>query len=397
MPRQRMIRGKTFPSLDGIEVTDIHCFAFPKKAELTRTRLAKIFSLGGPTVNSVQRAEEQSFESLTDYSLFLNYLTKFLGCKNTTKSLLDARTRRASREGFQKYVASLFNDVRLRKICLDDGLFPESLEQLGEYVPFELFRIARIENIINKLLEQSKTRSYSDLVEKFEDELKSEVRNGAVALKSIIAYRSGLDIDPEEDERRAEQEFDDLLEGKTSLSWFGPVVPKIRNALLIRAMRKAGELGIFFEIHTGLGDTDILGSKCNPILLQSLFKDSRVRGTKVVLVHCGYPYTIEASWLARDFPNVFVELSSPHPPAFSSTICKERFFEILSMAPAERIVYGSDCFELPELHWLSAKLAKKALSETFAEMISKEMISREECYSKAKQILSGNADSLIKS
>lgn len=397
MPKQLTQRRRSFPSLDGIEVSDIHCFAFPNLAELTKTRLAKIFSLGGPTVKSVQPIEEQPFESLPDYSLFLNYLSKFLRCQPTTRSLLEARTRRASREGFQKYVASLFNDVRLRKICLDDGLFPVPLEQLGEYVSCELFRISRIENIIKKLLEQSKTKSYSDLVEKFEDELKRAVRNGAVAFKSIIAYRSGLDIDPTEDERNAEQEFDDLLQGKATLSWFGPEVPKIRNALLIRAMRKAGEFGIFFEIHTGLGDTDILGSKCNPILLQGLFKDSRVRGTKVVLVHGGYPYTAEASWLARDFPNVFVELSTPHPPAFSSTICKERFFEILSMAPAERIVYGSDCFELPELHWLSAKLAKKALSETFAEMLSKGMISKEECYSKAKQILSGNADSLIKS
>src|SRR5579864_610018 len=131
MPRQRTIRGKSFPSLDGIEVTDIHCFAFPNLADLTRTRLAKIFSLGGPTVNSVQPAEEQLFESLPDYTLFLNYLTKFLGCKAMTRSLLDARTRRASREGFQKYITALFNDVRLSKLCLDDGLFPEPLEQLG--------------------------------------------------------------------------------------------------------------------------------------------------------------------------------------------------------------------------------------------------------------------------
>ena len=397
---KKKIAARGIPNLAEVAVTDIHCFAFPNQPNVTREKLEEIFSLGGPTVSGLgsvkSETQESSFESLPDYTMFLNHLSKFLNCAPNTETIIASRNKRASKTNFRSYLASLFKSVRLGTLCLDDGLFSVPLEQLKTYAPFKLYRITRIETIIKKLLENGKTKSYSDLVDEFERALLDSIRNeSTIAFKSVIAYRSGLDIDPSEDESEAEKEFDQLLQGKAEISWFGPIVPKIRNSLLMKAIRKAGERGVFFEIHTGLGDTDILGSKCNPILLQRLFQDKRTMGTKIVLIHGGYPHTVEASWLARDFPNIFIELSTPHPPAFASTLNKQRFFEILSMAPPGRIVYGSDCFDLPECHWYSAKLAKLALSEALSEMLAKEMVNEDQCYAIGELVLSGNAKKLI--
>jgi len=233
-------------------------------------------------------------------------------------------------------------------------------------------------------------------VSSFDKQLFDLVANKkAIAFKSAIAYRSGLDVDPNDEERAAEQ-FRAMKAGRTEAAWFGPIVPKIRNALLVRAIRKAGELGVFFEIYTGLGDTDVVGAKCNPALLQELLKDERVRKTRIALLHCGYPYTVEASWLSKVFPNVFVEISTPFPLGFAQPMGKERFLNILLNAPPSRIVYGSDCFGFPEMHWMSARLAKTGLAEALEELVSKEIMDEDECYSSAELIFSRNAERLLK-
>jgi len=376
-----------------LETTDVSCFAFPREPRLTRTKLAELFSLGGPTVSSVPTEVNENFESQLGYSQFLRMISKFLGSERSTGAVVEARNERALKN-FGSYVGSLFKDVNIKGLWLDDGLFSIPIDELKEYVPCDLDRIARIEPVIGKLLQTS--GSFDELVSAFDKQLFDLVANKKViAFKSAIAYRNGLKVDPS-DEELAGEEFRAMKAGHVETSWFGPVVPKVRNALLVRAIRKAGELGVFFEIYTGLGDTDVVGTKCNPILLQELFKDKRVRGTKIVLIHSGYPFTVEASWLSRVFPNVFVEISAPFPPGFALPMGKERFMTILLTAPPSRIVYGSDCFALPEMYWMSARLAKAGLAEALEELVNREMMDEDECYSSAELIFSRNAERLIK-
>ena len=376
-----------------LETTDVNCFAFPREPRLTRAKLAEIFSLGGPTVSSVPQEVNEIFESQTGYAQFLRMVSKFLGCARSTGALIEARNERALKN-FGSYVGSLFKDVNIKGLWIDDGLYSIPIDELKEYVPCDLDRIARIEPVISKLLQSSS--SFDELVSDFDKQLFDLVANKkAIAFKSAIAYRSGLEVNPH-DEKLAGEEFRAMKAGRVENSWFGSIVPRIRNALLVRAIRKAGELGVFFEIYTGLGDTDIVGAKSNPILLQELLKDERVRHTKIVLLHGGYPYTLEASWLAKVLPNVFIEISSPFPPGFALPMGKERFLTILLTAPPSRIVYGSDCFAVPEMHWISARLAKMGLAEALDELVNREMMDEDECYSSAELIFSRNAERLMK-
>jgi predicted TIM-barrel fold metal-dependent hydrolase len=43
--------------------------------------------------------------------------------------------------------------------------------------------------------------------------------------------------------------------------------------------------------------------------------------------------------------------------------------QIFDMCPFNKVLYGSDGFVLPEIHWLGAKMAKEALASLFSRYI----------------------------
>jgi predicted TIM-barrel fold metal-dependent hydrolase len=116
----------------------------------------------------------------------------------------------------------------------------------------------------------------------------------------------------------------------------------------------------------------------------------------VVLIHGGFPNTAGAAWLANVFPNVYFELSTPLPPYFLPPLSGSRFKEVLEMVPVTRIVYGSDSHDIPEMHWLSAKLAKEALAEAMGELVEERVMDEGEVAAASRRIMSENAVSLLK-
>jgi predicted TIM-barrel fold metal-dependent hydrolase len=259
-----------------------------------------------------------------------------------------------------------------------------------KYAPAKTRRIFRIEPLIKRLLEDSK--NYNELVNEFESEAKSAVRKrGFSGFKTVIAYRTGLDISPS-DEARARASFRD---GMKDRAWFGPKVKPLRDYLVNVTAEIASKSGAFLQIHTGLGDTDILGDRCNPLLLQGFLKQERVLKTPIVLIHGGFPYTKEAAWLCSMFPNLYFELSSPFPPTFLPVLSKARFADVLEIVPTNRIVYGSDAIETPEFHWFSAKLTKQALADALGDLVTEHVMSEDEAYTTADKILDANSRRLL--
>ena len=130
-------------------------------------------------------------------------------------------------------------------------------------------------------------------------------------------------------------------------------------------------------------------------MLKGFLNTDQVSKIPVVLIHGGYPYTMDAAWLANVFSNVFFELSTPLPPYFLPPLSRTRFREALEMVPTTRLVYGSDAHDLPELHWLSAKLAKKALAGAMGDLVTERLLDEEGAVRACKMILSGNAQRLL--
>jgi len=386
---------RTKIDLESLPIADNHCFAFaPTAGVLGKEQFMRLFALGGPVVFgskaviSREEMSEQVHSSLA-FRYAVKLLSDFLETEKKIDSVAEARNKRS--KDFPGYLKELFGDVGLKTLVIDSGFQPVTLDEFVSYAPVEVGRIFRLEPFVKQLLETEP--DFEGLIRKFDETLVSEISEGCIGFKTVIAYRTGLDINRAA-ENVARVDFEHMRNGEEPKAWFGPVVKNLRDHLINRTIDICIKHNRVLQIHTGLGDTDIVGSKCNPILLQDFLKEEEVQNAKVVLIHGGWPYIIEASWLANVLPNVYLELSTPLPPYFAPAVSVRRYTETIQQTPSRKIVYGSDAGELPEIHWLSAKVAKSTLQATLEQLVGQEMLDEDDAFEMAEQILYGNVKRL---
>ncbi len=192
----------------------------------------------------------------------------------------------------------------------------------------------------------------------------------------------------------AEKEFLDVKNGRAELAWYGPKVKMLRDFLIVRAMELSIDLNVPMQVHTGVGDYDILLDQCDPSLMYELLKDERLRHATVVLVHSGFPNNQNAAFMTSVLPNVFLDFSLTIP--FLNPASHERLMEILEIAPSSKIMYGSDGFNIPELFWLSVKVGKRILQRCFERFLQERIFDEDEINQKARRILFANANELYR-
>jgi len=313
-------------------------------------------------------------------------LARFLGCEPTPQAVAEVRAKERDERA---YVERLFADARIEALVVDTG-YPQPAIPLDAFrarTPVPVWPIFRIEPVIASLL--NARLPFEDWVHRFDGRLRRAVQEeGYVGFKSIIAYRTGLEIDLAHRGANAGQRaFDAALAEPDRLSASKP----LRDFLLLRTLELAIELGVPVQIHTGFGDIDILLKHCNPAGLADALKDEVYRAAKVVLVHC-YPFVAEASYLAAALPNVWCDLSLgvPFAPAAADRIYATAF----ELAPVNRILTGSDAFSGPEQSWLGAKIAKAALGRVLTDFEARGLVDEVEAYQIAADVLAGNARAL---
>src|SRR5439155_4820010 len=113
------------------------------------------------------------------------------------------------------------------------------------------------------------------------------------------------------------------------------------------------------QVHTGFGDRDLALHRANPSLLRPVLEDPRHGGIPVVLLHC-FPYVREASYLASVYPEVHFDLSLSIPLA--GRLAPDLVLEALSLAPASKLLFGTDASRIPELFFVAARSWRRALA-----------------------------------
>lgn len=325
------------------------------------------------------------------YRRMIHHLSLLFKMSGGENEVLRKRNELAKR--YDSYLRLLFGDAGIERMALDSGLEPVSFAEFRRHAPAKLYRIFRIEPLIKDLI--AKSGGFDELFTSFDETIQSAVRkHGFVGFKSVIAYRTGLDVGtPTEQEARTSFR---LRKENREKEWFGPRVKPLRDFLLNHVAERSSKLRAFLQIHTGLGDTDVVAERCNPLLLSKFLKQEKVLKTPVILIHGGFPYTDEAAWLSSVFPNVYFELSTPFPPTYLPALSKERFRRVLEVVPTTRIVYGSDSIETPEFHWLSAKLSKLALGETLGDLVDDGVLDEQGAHGAAARILDRNGAGLLR-
>lgn len=307
-------------------------------------------------------------------------LARFLGCEERWEAVAAARNRAAEAD-YRGWAQRLFEDARIDALLVDEGGSRPRvpLEQLGQIAPARLRRVARTDNFVRDLLEQEE--SWPRFFQRYQEELDAAIADGAIAFKSVIAYRTGLNVEPiSEDEARRNFE----------VSRGGPISAQkpLRDFLLCHAMDVARERGLWVHIHAATGDPDIVFQRANPGQLYPLLHSERFRANRVVLIHGGWPWVSEAAVMVAMLPNLYLDVSEG--AIFGLANLRQRILEVLESAPYTKILYAADA-SLPEALWLVAKRYKRALGQVLGELAADGFFSPREAYAAGRAILHDNA------
>jgi len=158
---------------------------------------------------------------------------------------------------------------------------------------------------------------------------------------------------------------------------------------------KAGKLNLPVHFHSAVGIGDYFSLRNgNPLNLENVLRDPRYAKTKFVLIHGGYPYTLEMIWLTAA-KNVYTDSSLVGYYVYPSEL-KNILKQWISLYP-ERIMFGSDAFPFndavgaEETFWLAARSARTAVAAALAELVAEGAFNEEKAVELARMYLHDNA------
>jgi predicted TIM-barrel fold metal-dependent hydrolase len=396
--------------LRGLPVVDDHVHVWGEEASrpgfdpLTTVSLGgsdpEFLETSGHTVTGPERsALRRNLESTLGYQHAVHALAGFLGCEPTPQAVRAARDRVCV--DFAGYAARLYRDINLELALIDVGLGSADLDAFAKLSGVPCRGVFRIEPLLASLWDEHDDLAGLDRA--FVDGLRREVAAGRyVSLKSIIAYRTGLAVQPV-DGSAAARSFDALKRSTRSSGLMRRVhverddhsdVKALRDHWLWRALEESIELDVPFQIHTGIGDQDIDIATARPGLLGNVFRDPRLRHARIVLLHGGYPFHKEAAYLVNVFPNVHLDLSEHN--LFLGPAVAEVLRSVFELAPFTKLLFGTDAYRSPDLQWIASRATIDAMSMVLGELVTSGSVSGQEAEAAAAAILAGNARALYR-
>jgi uncharacterized protein len=258
------------------------------------------------------------------YQRAIGVLAQHLDCEPTERAVYERRLATDPAE----YASSMLQAGGPELLLVDDGYPPADVsiewEELGELARCPSRPVLRIERVAE------------DGLDAVRREVGSARERGFAALKTIAAYRGGLDLSRD----------------------------GVREAVLaaLEANEATGD-PLPVQVHIGFGDADLFLPHADPGYLKPLIE--RFDATTFVLLH-SYPFVREAGWLAHVYANVYFDLSLTIPHVSRPAIA---LAEALELAPVSKFLYASDASTTPELYLLAAVWWRDALAEVLPEAL----------------------------
>jgi uncharacterized protein len=224
--------------------------------------------------------------------------------------------------------------------------------------------------------------------------LEQQKANGAVAEKFEIAYLRSFGFD---DVPRAEA-------ARIYALWLNRASPdpaqykRLQDFLFRYIAQECGRLNLPVHIHTtsgGGGYFSIAGD--NPLLLEPLFNDPRLRHTNFVLLHGGWPFIHEIGALLQK-PNVYLDLSQ-QSLMISPRTMSQWLREWLELYP-EKVLYGTDAYPYSssmgweEAAFIANRNIRESLGIALTGMMRDQQITPTRAAELAHMVLRTNAESL---
>ena len=245
--------------LDQVPVVDNHCHSLlrrqPVGDEAFRSHLTESYF--------PEMARDHAQHSLL-YRWTMVELAGLLGCEPTPEAVHAARASR----GLESLTGEIVERAGFRTWLIDTGYGGDttlSIEELRSIAPCRIEQVVRLEPLIEALILEADT--FAGFLDSYRAALDNLRGRGIVGLKSVIAYRSGLQLE--------------LVDRATAAGAFKAVQVAARrdgririkskpllDHLIVIAVEECARQEVPIQFHTGLGDPDLDLVKVDPAALR---------------------------------------------------------------------------------------------------------------------------------
>ncbi|PWZ55683.1 Protein fluG [Zea mays] len=327
--------------------------------------------------------------ALAPHSLSFKRSLRDIAALYNCEALLEKVEKFRSAEGLKSIGSKCFQAANLSVILIDDGIAFDKMLDLESHKAFApvVGRILRIERLAETIINAESFSGSRNILN-----LLLTVSNQIVALKSIAAYRSGLEINPNVSKTDAE---DGLRKELTGPRPFRITNKNLIDYLFTCSLGIAVSLNLPVQIHTGFGDKDLDLRKCNPLHLRAVLEDERFAKCQIVLLHASYPFSKEASYLASVYSQVYLDFGLAIPK-LSVHGMTSSLKELLELAPIKKVMFSTDGYAFPETYYLGAKRARDVVYRVLSAACEDGDLSIQEAIEAIEDIFRRNALNLYK-
>ena len=404
------IYDKLLPQIDRIPIYDNHSHAtFPDDSDMDA-------QAAPPGESSVLRLRDTNPEFVAAAKALFGYPYNDFQAEHA-KWLIDKK-KAAEKSGGTAYWDSILDKLNI-ETCLanrvalgpyldpkrfhwvffvDSFLFPlNNRDQtgknpdLGVYVPLQ-------EKVLHRYMQQENVNGLPTDLAGYEafvrQTLTDNQKKGGVAMKFEVAYFRTLFF------RDPQREQADAIYAKYRAGG----VPSeeeyrtLQDYVFRVLIDQAGKLNLPVHFHSAVGIGDYFSLRNgNPLNLENVLRDPRYAHVKFVLIHGGYPHTLEMIWLTAA-KNIYTDSSLMGYYVYPSEL-KNILKQWISLYP-ERMMFGSDAFPFndavgaEETFWLAARSARTAVAGALAELVAEGAFSEEKALDLARMYLHDNAAQL---
>jgi predicted TIM-barrel fold metal-dependent hydrolase len=370
--------------LDAIPIVDNHCHSLLRaqppdddafRIQLTESYIPEIARDHVPTSIFYQRT--------------IRELADLLDCEPTPDAVHAARRER----GVEWLTREIATRANFKTWLIDTGYGADttySLDELRALAPVRVEEVLRLEPLIERLIPAA--NGFDDFVEAYRAAISDLRARGIVGMKSVIAYRSGLQV--------REVTSDDAAAAFAEVRQAAEATGRIRieskpllDHLVLIAVEEAARQEVPIQFHTGLGDPDLDLTLVDPAGLRLLFAE-RFRAAPIVLLHTGYPYVRSLAYVAAMFPNVYADMGETI--LFAAGEATEIYRELIGLAPASKLLFSTDASLVPELYWVGARVGRRALGRVLEEHIADGAFDERVALDWAERILWRNSEAVYR-
>lgn len=364
--------------LSSIPVVDNHCHPILLQQQLSVQQFRGYFTEATDASFAAEHVQHTVY-----YLWMLRQLADFLGCSADEQDVLAARNSLTADD----LLARLMKSANVDTLVLDPAFpLPEGCyapERMSQVAQCRTVKMLRLETLMQRLIVAY--ADFDEVIARYTAEIRDLRAKGYCALKSIAAYRTGLNIQ-EWSKDEAARSFAEARAQAVQQGTLRIAHKPLLDYLLHLAFAQAAAQQVPIQFHTGYGDNDTDMRLGNPLQLRDVLERRDYQSMPIVLLHESYPYTQLGAYLAAVYPHVYFDLSYTIP--FVDKLEMLAFTrQALSVAPASKLMYSSDGTNLPEMHWAGALRGRAVIAQVLQEMVQEDELAEEQAYQLAKLVL----------